>query len=143
MSQVCSPPIENFRRLILSTEFIPYVFQLLSLLLESNPKAPLPQRYKDLVGPLLTPTLWESRGNVPALVRLLQAIMARGASIFTTDNQLTPVLGIFQKLVSSKVNEVHAFDLLESCFTYFPMYTLNAPLCINPNFNLVHPYNHI
>ncbi|KAI5803210.1 Cse1-domain-containing protein [Geopyxis carbonaria] len=106
------------------TEFIPYVFQLLSLLLESNPKAPLPQKYKDLVAPLLMPTLWESRGNVPALVRLLQAIMARGASIFTDNNQLTPVLGIFQKLVSSKVNEVHAFDLLESCFTYFPTSSL-------------------
>lgn len=106
------------------TEFIPYVFQLLALLLESNPSAPLPQRYKDLITPLFTPALWESRGNVPALVRLLQAIMARGADHFVQNNQVTPILGIFQKLVSSKLTEVHAFDLLEACFTNFPLASL-------------------
>jgi len=106
------------------TEFIPYVFQLLALLLESNGEAPLPQRYKDLIGPLLTPALWESRGNVPALVRLLQAITGRGADVLVQNNQLTPLLGIFQKLVSSKITEVHAFDLLESLFTSFPLEVL-------------------
>lgn len=106
------------------TEFIPYVFQLLALLLESNPPAPLPQRYKDLITPLLNPTLWESRGNVPALVRLLQAIMARGADHFVQNNQISPILGIFQKLVSSKLTEVHAFDLLEASFIYFPLASL-------------------
>lgn len=105
-------------------EFIPYVFQLLALLLESNAPAPLPQRYKDLMAPLLTPTLWESRGNVPALVRLLQAIMARGASHFVENNQLSAILGIFQKLVASRLTEVHAFELLEACFIYFPLYAL-------------------
>lgn len=110
------------RMLLTFSEFIPYVFQLLALLLESNAQAPLPQRYRDLIGPLLTPALWEARGNVPALVRLLQSIMARGASVVTDNNQLTPVLGIFQKLVSSKITESHAFDLLETLFTDFPMY---------------------
>jgi exportin-2 (importin alpha re-exporter) len=56
------------------------------------------------------------------LVRLLQAIMARGAPVIVENNQLTPILGIFQKLVSSKITEVHAFDLLEALFTYFPVY---------------------
>jgi exportin-2 (importin alpha re-exporter) len=106
------------------TEFIPYVFQLLALLLESNAPVPLPQRYKDLTTPLLTPALWESRGNVPALVRLLQAIMARGASHFVENNQLSAILGIFQKLVASKLTEVHAFELLEACFIYFPLTAL-------------------
>ncbi|CUS11908.1 unnamed protein product [Tuber aestivum] len=106
------------------TEFIPYVFQLLALLLESDAPAPLPRRYKDLMTPLLTPALWESRGNVPALVRLLQAIMARGASHFVENNQLSAILGIFQKLVASKLTEVHAFELLEACFIYFPLSTL-------------------
>ncbi|PWW80395.1 Cse1-domain-containing protein [Tuber magnatum] len=105
-------------------EFIPYVFQLLALLLESNAPAPLPQRFKDLMTPLLTPALWESRGNVPALVRLLQAIMARGASHFVENNQLSAILGIFQKLVASKLTEVHAFELLEACFIYFPLSAL-------------------
>jgi len=110
------------------TEFIPYVFQLLALLLESNEKAPLPQRYKDLVPPLLTPLLWESRGNVPALVRLLQAILSRGASTIIENNQLTPILGIFQKLAASKITEVHAFELLEACFLSFPSTALQPYL---------------
>ncbi|KAI5849541.1 Cse1-domain-containing protein [Morchella snyderi] len=106
------------------TEFIPYVFQLLSLLLESHPSAPIPQRYKDLIPHLLAPALCESRGNVPALVRLLQAIMARGADHFVQNNQISPILGIFQKLVSSKLTEIHAFELLEACFVYFPLKSL-------------------
>lgn len=114
-------------------EFIPYVFQLLALLLESNAPAPLPQRYKDLVTPLLTPDLWGSRGNVPALVRLLQAIMARGASHFVENNQLSAILGIFQKLVASRLTEVHAFELLEACFIYFPLY---APVLCQSWFGL-------
>ena len=89
--------------------------------MEINVQAPLPQPYKDLIQSLLIPALWESRGNIPALVRLLQAYMARGASEFTKENRLSGVLGIFQKLVASKVTENHAFDLLESVFTHFPM----------------------
>lgn len=109
------------------SEFIPYVFQLLALLLESNPTAPLADNWKNLIAPLMTPALWESRGNVPALVRLLQAIMSRGASA-VIENHLVPVLGIFQKLVASKATEVHAFDLLEACFLNFPMYAREVPV---------------
>ncbi|KAI5806627.1 Cse1-domain-containing protein [Peziza echinospora] len=101
-------------------EFTPYVFQLLALLLESNPSAELPQRYQALIAPLLAPVLWDSRGNVPALVRLLQAITARGAAVIVAHNQLEPILGIFQKLISSKLNEGHAFDLLEAIVLNFP-----------------------
>ena len=104
------------------TEFIPYVFQLLALLIESNPSAPLPERYQALIGPLLAPVLWESRGNVPALVRLLQAITTRAASVIITQGRLEPILGIFQKLISSKLNEAHAFDLLEAIVVNFQVY---------------------
>lgn len=101
-------------------EFIPYVFQLLALLLESNPSAPLPGLYKDLIIPLLTPALWESRGNAPALVRLVGAYMKRGSDLFVQENKITAVLGIFQKLVSSKITESNAFDFLEYIFSSFP-----------------------
>ncbi|KAF8457248.1 armadillo-type protein [Terfezia claveryi] len=105
-------------------EFIPYVFQLLALLIESNPSAPLPERYQALIGPLLAPVLWESRGNVPALVRLLQAITARAVTVIIAQGKLEPILGIFQKLISSKLNEAHAFDLLEGIIVNFQVHTL-------------------
>jgi exportin-2 (importin alpha re-exporter) len=54
------------------TEFIPYAFQLLSLMLELQDQS-IPQVYHELFPFLLMPVLWERPGYVPALVRLLQA----------------------------------------------------------------------
>ncbi|KAF3935709.1 Exportin-2 [Dactylella cylindrospora] len=101
-------------------EFTPYVFQLLGLLLECNPKAPVPDLYKSLIQPILTPVLWETRGNIPALVRLLVAICARGAEDILKNQQLVPILGIFQKLLSNKLTESSGFDLLEGVISSFP-----------------------
>ncbi|EWC48283.1 hypothetical protein DRE_02387 [Drechslerella stenobrocha 248] len=106
-------------------EFTPYVFQLLGLLLECNQKAPLPDRYKMLIQPILTPTLWETRGNIPALVRLLNAVSARGAEQMLQNNQIEPVLGIFQKLLSMKSTETSGFDLLEGIIASFSISALN------------------
>ena len=53
-------------------EFHPYVFQIFAQLIETRP-APLPAAYMAIFPPLLSPLFWERPGNVPALVRLLQA----------------------------------------------------------------------
>jgi len=95
-------------------EFSPYVFQLFAALLEANPSGSLPEYYQGLVAPVLVPSLWESKGNVPALVRLLSSIIPRGSNIIVQNNQVEPILGIFQKLVSTKTNEIYGFDLLEA-----------------------------
>lgn len=60
-------------------EFIPYVFQVMSLLLEMH-KNEIPSSYMALFPHLLQPVLWERTGNIPPLVRLLQAYLERGAS---------------------------------------------------------------
>ena len=65
--------------LLLSTEFIPYVFQVMSLLLETH-KNDIPSSYMALFPHLLQPVLWERTGNIPALVRLLQAFLERGSN---------------------------------------------------------------
>ncbi|OJD23229.1 hypothetical protein ACJ73_05416 [Blastomyces percursus] len=101
-------------------EFAPYVFQLLAALLEANPSGTLPEYYQNLIAPIIMPNMWESKGNVPALVRLLSSIIPRGADSITKNNQIEPILGIFQKLVSSKANESCGFDLLESVIANFP-----------------------
>ncbi|EEP78665.1 HRC135 protein [Uncinocarpus reesii 1704] len=101
-------------------EFMPYVFQLLSALLEAQPSNTLPENYQSLIAPILIPTMWETRGNIPALVRLLSSILPRGAGMITQNNQIEPILGIFQKLVSSKLNESYGFDLLENVISAFP-----------------------
>lgn len=94
---------------------MPYVFQLFAALLEANPSGSLPDYYKSLIAPILMPVLWESRGNVPALSRLLCAIMPRGATDIVASNQLEPILGIFQKLIAGRARtENYGFDILEN-----------------------------
>ncbi|OQE21646.1 hypothetical protein PENSTE_c011G09365 [Penicillium steckii] len=101
-------------------EFMPYVFQLFAALLEANSSASLPSYYQELIGPILMPVMWDSRGNIPALVRLLASIIPRGSEFIAQHNQIEPILGIFQKLVSTKANEGYAFDLLETVVESFP-----------------------
>ncbi|GAM39819.1 Cse1 homolog [Talaromyces pinophilus] len=101
-------------------EFMPYVFQLFAALLEANSSATLSEYYQNLIAPILMPVMWESKGNIPALVRLLSAIIPRGAQFISQNNQVEPILGLFQKLLSTKANESHGFDLLESVIGNFP-----------------------
>jgi exportin-2 (importin alpha re-exporter) len=94
---------------------MPYVFQLFAALLEARPHGPLSDYYRALVAPILAPTLWESKGNVPALSRLLSSIIPRSAADIVANNQVEPILGIFQKLIAGKAKtELYAFDVLES-----------------------------
>ncbi|KAL8943940.1 MAG: hypothetical protein Q9216_000752 [Gyalolechia sp. 2 TL-2023] len=95
-------------------EYMPYVFQLFAALLEANPSTNLTTYYMSLVQPILSPELWASKGNVPALVRLLSSMMSRGASQIAENNQLEPILAVFQNLITTKTNEVYGFELLES-----------------------------
>ncbi|KAI0593042.1 chromosome segregation protein [Biscogniauxia sp. FL1348] len=101
-------------------EFMPYVFQLFAKILELNPSGALPNHYQALVPPLMTSTFWETRGNVPALTRLLAAIIPRAAQSIVAENQLQPILGIFQGLLRGKKTEQNAFDLLESIVLSIP-----------------------
>ncbi|KAI5924131.1 chromosome segregation protein [Camillea tinctor] len=101
-------------------EFMPYVFQLFAKILELNPSGALPNHYQALLPPLITSTFWETRGNVPALTRLLAAIIPRAAQSIVAGNQVQPVLGIFQGLLRGKKTEQNAFDLLEAIVLSIP-----------------------
>ncbi|KAL7465328.1 hypothetical protein ACHAXS_005653 [Conticribra weissflogii] len=104
-------------------EFTPYVFQLLAQMLEFRPEgAGLGAAYTALFPPLLSPTLWECKGNIPALTRLLTAYLSKGANEIAVQqpNSLLGILGVFQKLISSQANEQYAFDLLRAIVIYVP-----------------------
>lgn len=86
------------------SEFVPYVFQILAQLLAARPQnSGLSDAYRSLFIPLLSPALWERRGNIPALVDLYKAYISRGMAEIVAGNHLTGVLGVFQKLLASKV----------------------------------------
>lgn len=101
------------------SEFTPYVFQILAQLLEFRPKqSGLGDSYTGLFGPLLTPVVWDRKGNIPALTRLMRAYLGQAGAELTAAGHLVPILGVFQKLVSSRANEQSGFDLLGALVVY-------------------------
>lgn len=99
-------------------EFVPYVFQILSYVLEVYPRnKPIPPEFEQIIKPLCSPAIWEYRGNIPAVARLLGAIVRFAPSLFSNNGRITPLLGSFQKLISSKVNDQLGFELLETILT--------------------------
>lgn len=95
-------------------EFAPYVFQLLSLMLESCP-TPISPAYAGILPPLLMVVMWERKSNIPALIRLVQAYLRKGTAIVISGNHLVPILGIFQKKLNrSKMHDHEGFYLLEA-----------------------------
>jgi exportin-2 (importin alpha re-exporter) len=76
--------------------------------------------YQQLLEVIILPQVWEARGNVPALVRLLTAIIPRDVHHITEKKLIEPILGIFQKLVSGRTHEVSAFELIENIIAYIP-----------------------
>ncbi len=101
-------------------EFVPYVFQILSLLLEVHTSGSIPQPYMELFQFLLIPILWERPGNVKPLVRLIQAYIRLGAAQIVQMSKVEPLLGVFQKLVASRSNDHEGFYLLQAMVEFMP-----------------------
>ena len=98
-------------------DFMPYAFQILSLLIELRPP-PVSQMYMSIYPTLLSPVLWEQQGNIPALVRLLQAFIQKVPQELCKEDKISSLLGVFQKLIASKNNDHEGFYLLNSLIEY-------------------------
>jgi exportin-2 (importin alpha re-exporter) len=138
-------------------DFFPYVFQLLAELLELKPAPPagehsLTDAYKTLLPPVLSPGLWSSKGTVPAVTDLLvvsgappsplprcaapltpplprlQAYLLRGGAYIVTAGHLPTVLGIWQRLLSTKGQEAFSFAILNAMLEGVPMEALQGHL---------------
>ena len=101
-------------------EFSSYVFQIMALLLELS-VGTVPKAYTVIFPQLLVPALWARSGNIPALVRLLQAYIKKCQGSEEVLNYLEGVLGVFQKLISSKINDHEGFFLIESIVQHVPL----------------------
>lgn len=101
-------------------EFIPYVFQLLSLLLELHESGTIPETYMLLFPCLLKPVLWDRPGNIHPLVRLLRAFIHKGPAQIAESGDFSGLLGVFQKLVASKANDHEGFYLIQSLIEHTP-----------------------
>jgi len=78
-------------------EFIPYVFQVLALMLEMHADNAVSPPYLALFPHLLQPILWSRDGNIPPLVRLLEAYISRGVRQIDTDK----LVSLYYYLIAS------------------------------------------
>lgn len=101
-------------------EFVPYVFQIMSLMLELHTEGKVPEPYMALFSFLLVPLLWERPANIHPLVRLLQAFISRGPAQVVEQDKIPGLLGVFQKLIASKSNDHEGFYLLQSIVEHLP-----------------------
>jgi len=99
-------------------EFVPYVFQIMSLMLELHSGGSVPEQYIQLFPFLLVPVLWERPANIHPLVRLIQAFISRGPAQVV--QHVSGLLGVFQKLIASKNNDHEGFYLLQSMVEHLP-----------------------
>ena len=101
-------------------EFAPYVFQLLSQMIESHPGA-LPGSYMGIFPALLVPMLWDRSANVTPLVRLLEAYLRKAPNEVHGAGHIQGILGVFQKLVSSRAQDHHGFFILNAFVEALPL----------------------
>mmetsp|Transcript_33790 Transcript_33790/g.100617 ORF Transcript_33790/g.100617 Transcript_33790/m.100617 type:complete len:935 (-) Transcript_33790:308-3112(-) len=108
-------------------EFHPYVFQVFAQLIELHSK-PLPAVYMQIFPPLLSPVFWERSGNIPALVRLIQAYLCKAGDEIVMGGHLMALLGVFQKLIASKAHDHEGFNILNAIIDNLPMAAYETPL---------------
>mmetsp|Transcript_37310 Transcript_37310/g.42627 ORF Transcript_37310/g.42627 Transcript_37310/m.42627 type:complete len:811 (+) Transcript_37310:138-2570(+) len=103
------------------SEFTPYVFQVFAQLLEFRQKGTgLGDAYSSLLIACVTPAAWERKGNIPALTRLLRAYLQQAPVEVLKLDCFMKIMGVWQKLISSKSNERSAFELLTSIICSIP-----------------------
>ncbi len=108
----------DFEVLIARTEYIPYVFQLLAQMLEMHSKD-VPAEYRSLLPFLLMPAIWQQKGSVPGLVKLLSAYLSHDSKEMVANRQIATVLGVIQqRLIPSKQNDGWGFELLRAVVRY-------------------------
>lgn len=105
-------------------EFTPYVFQVLSQLMALHTDA-LPSTYRGLMPPILNPTMWDNRGFIPGMVLYIETYLGKAKDAVLSEQQLEQILGVFQKLLSSKATDHHGMHLLTTIFETFDIDSLS------------------
>lgn len=101
-------------------QYIPYVYQILAQMLSLH-TSDIPPDYRSLVPFLLTPSVWQQKGSVPGLVKLLKAFLEKDTMEMAKQDQVKTVLAVVQqRLVPSKQNDSWGFELLQSIVQFVP-----------------------
>lgn len=101
------------------TDFLPYTFQILGLLLDATTTVkPL---YQMLFARLLALELWRAQANVPGLIRLFRAYFNKHAMFAQLlDQNMQGILERFQFVLSNRKTESSAFELVNAMYLHLP-----------------------
>jgi len=103
------------------TEFIPYVLQVIAQLLDARPAGePLTEIYQKLAAPLLSPSMFEHKGTIPAVIRLINAMIRRDAAFLHRAQLTETILGVFKRLVSLKQHDHEGLSILTTVILHYP-----------------------
>ncbi|CUG91043.1 cellular apoptosis susceptibility-domain protein, putative [Bodo saltans] len=101
-------------------EFTPYVLQVMAQLLDTRPAGPLPDIYRGMAAPLVAPTMYEHKGTIPAVVRMLNSMIKHDPA-FLHEQQLTEkILGVFRTLVQLKQHDHEGLSILTTIILHYP-----------------------
>jgi len=79
----------------------------------------VPADYRSLLPFLLTPAIWQQKGSVPGLVRLLKAYLSKDSKAMIAGGQVASVLAVVQqRLIPSKMNDVWGIELLQAVYQH-------------------------
>ncbi|KZT24288.1 hypothetical protein NEOLEDRAFT_1179287 [Neolentinus lepideus HHB14362 ss-1] len=104
-------------------QYIPYVFQLLAQMLTVHTVGP-PTSYRGLLHLLVQPPVWGQKSNIPGLVRLLKAFLAKDTAYMVESGSYVGVMAAVQRLISSRNNDTWGFKLLEGVIVNIPGSTM-------------------
>jgi len=101
-------------------QYVPYVFQILAQMLQLH-TTNVPAEYRSLLPFLLTPAIWQQKGSIPGLVKLLKAFLAKDSKQMVSAGQFASVLAVVQqRLIPSKFNDAWGFELLHAVVQNIP-----------------------
>ncbi|KZT18357.1 importin alpha re-exporter [Neolentinus lepideus HHB14362 ss-1] len=110
-------------------QYIPYVFQLLAQMLTVHTVG-APTGYRGLLQFLVQPPVWGDKCNVPGLVKLLKAFLAKDTAYMVESGSYMSVMAVVHRLISSRNNYTWGFKLLEGVIVNIPGSTMKQ--CFRP-----------
>lgn len=120
--QALTPPFTSILQENIE-EFIPYVLQIFTLLLETRPPPiPTDSVYVSVLLPkLMDASMWQNQGNIPGMVGLINSMEKKALDIMSQPGNLDHVLRIFQRLINSRRLDHHGFSILSGVVENIPL----------------------
>lgn len=103
-------------------EYVPYVLQIMAQLLRTHqPAGPAPPaHYQSLLEPLTQSSMYEQRGNIPAVVSLLCAFIELYPSYVHSQGHTNKILNIFSFLVRLKNYDHEGLNIVTAMMLSYP-----------------------